>query len=103
MQTYDTVVEAITGLKKRGYVLDFNLAFDKLVCHDKNICLNPSEFEIMEVYRFEGSTNPSDEDIVYAIESKDGLIKGIFSGAYGVYMDSISTEILKKLTSHKSI
>jgi hypothetical protein len=103
MYAYDTVVEAINDLKKRGYSLDFNLAFDKLICHDKNICLNPAEFEIMEVYRFEGSTNPSDEDVVYAIESKDGQVKGVFTGAYGVYMDSISTEILNKLTAHKSL
>ena len=31
MYQYDTVVAAIDGLKERGYNLDFNIAFDKLL------------------------------------------------------------------------
>ena len=58
MQTYNTVTEALTGLKKEGYTIDFNIAFDKLMCSNNNICLNPNEFEITEVHRFEGDTNP---------------------------------------------
>ncbi len=100
MHTYETVVGAINGLKARGFNLDFNLAFDKLICHDNNLCLNPSEFEITEIHRFEGDTNPSDEDVVYAVESKDGSLKGVFSSAFGLYADSISTDMLKKLTIH---
>ena len=100
MYTYDTVVAAINGLKQRGYTIDFNMAFDKLICHQDNICLNPSEFEITEVYRFEGDTNPSDEDVVYAVESKDGKIKGVLTGAFGTYADSISNEMIRKLSMH---
>jgi hypothetical protein len=102
MYTYDTVVEAIDGLRERGYTVDFNLAFDKLICKRTNACLNPSEFEIEEVYRFEGDTNPSDEDVVYAVESKDGKLKGVLTGAFGVYADAASNEMLRKLAMHKS-
>ncbi len=100
MFTYDTVVAAINGLKQRGYIIDFNVAFDKLICSQNNICLNPSEFEITEVYRFEGDTNPSDEDVVYAVESKDGKVKGVITGAFGTYADSISNEMIRKLSMH---
>jgi hypothetical protein len=100
MYTYDTVVAAINGLKQRGYSVDFNMAFDKLICNQNNICLNPSEFEITEVYRFEGETNPSDEDVVYAVESKDGKIKGVLMGAFGTYADSVSNDMIRKLTMH---
>ena len=98
MHTYDTVVDAINGLKQRGYKIDFNIAFDKLICSENKHCLNPSEFEITETYRFEGNTNPSDEDVVYAVESKDGKLKGIVTSAFGMYADSASTEMLKKLS-----
>ena len=101
MENYDTVVAALQGLKARGYSLDFNIAFDNITCAEKGICLNPYEFEITEVYRFEGDTNPDDEDIVYAIESKDGNIKGSMTSAYGMYADSISNEMIQKLTMHK--
>ncbi len=98
MYTYDTVVEAINGLKKRGYSVDFNLAYDQIICVDKIHCLKPDNFEIVETYRFEGDTNPSDEDVVYAIESKDKNVKGIITSAFGTYADSVSTELLQKLS-----
>ncbi|MBC7868023.1 MAG: phosphoribosylpyrophosphate synthetase [Gloeobacteraceae cyanobacterium ES-bin-316] len=101
MEQYDTVVSAINGLKERGYNLDFNIAFDKIICVQNEQCLNPAEFEITEVYRFEGDTNPSDEDVVYAVASKDGHVKGVITSAFGTYADSISTEMIAKLTMHK--
>ena len=102
MESYETVTAALTGLKSRGFALDFNIAFDKLMCNDNGLCLNPHEFEITEVYRFEGESNPSDEDIVYAIESKDGNIKGVITSAFGLYADNASSEMIKKLSMHKS-
>jgi hypothetical protein len=100
MESYDTVVEALEGLKGRGYTIDFNLAFDKLVCSNNTHCLEPAAFEITEVYRFEGNTNPADEDVVYAIEAKNGSLRGVVTSAYGVYAESLSTEMLKKLSIH---
>lgn len=100
MENYDTVVAALAGLKAKGYTLDLNIAFDKIICNENNVCLNPTEFEITEVYRFEGETNPADEDIVYAIESKDAKVKGTITSAYGVYADTISNDMIKKLSTH---
>ena len=100
MQSYDTVVDALKGLKEKGFILDFNISFDSIKCEEQAICLNPHEFEIVETYRFEGDTNPSDEDIVYAIQSKDGTIKGTITSAYGMYADSFNSEMIKKLSPH---
>lgn len=101
MKAYDTVVETLQALKKRGYTMDFNIAFDKLICYENGYCLNPSEFEITEVYRFEGATNPSDEDVVYAVESRDGKIKGVVSSAFGLYADPVSDEMIQKLSMQR--
>jgi hypothetical protein len=101
METYDTVTAALSGLKARGYTIDFNIAFDKLICTKKETLLKLHEFEIVEVYRFEGDTNPDDEDVVYAVESFDKKIKGSLTSAYGIYADNISTEMLRKLSMHK--
>lgn len=100
MDNYDTVTGALTGLKVKGYTMDFNIAFDKLICRENNFCLNPHEFEITEVHRFEGATDPGDEAVVYAVESKDGKMKGVLTSAYGMYADTISTDMLKKLSMH---
>ncbi len=103
MQSYDTVVKALDGLKERGYTTDFNIAFDKLICSQTNVCLNPDEFEITEVYRFEGETNPSDEAVVYGVESKSTNMKGVLVNAYGVYADPISDAMIKKLSLHRNL
>jgi len=98
MKSYDTVTETVNGLKERGYKIDFNLAFDKLICSENKICLNVNEFKIVEVYRFEGDSNPSDEDVVYAVESEDGKIKGVITSAFGLYADPVSDEMIQKLS-----
>ena len=96
MYTYDTVSQATNGLKARGYTIDFNLEEDKIVCSQPPCTLQPNEFEITEVYRFEGNTDPADEAVVYAIESKHGQ-KGILVNGYGPDADPISDEMIKKL------
>ena len=101
MKTYETVTEALKDLKLRGFTTDFNIAFDKLICSENKVCLNPNEFEIVEVHRFEGETDPGDENVVYAIESKDGAIKGTMSSAFGTYAETISNEMIQKLSIHK--
>jgi hypothetical protein len=100
MKSYDTVVEALNGLKTRGYTVNFNIAFDKLICSEKKTCLLPAEFEIVEVHRFEGDSNPADEDVVYAVETINGDIKGVITSAFGLYADAASTEMIHKLTMH---
>ncbi len=101
MLNYDTVSTTINSLKERGYITDFNIAFDKLICNETNVCLNPDEFEITEVYRFEGESNPSDEAVVYAVESKSKDMKGTIVNGYGIYADSMSDEMIKKLSMHR--
>src|SRR5882757_5885783 len=96
MHSYDTVSEAVNDLKKRGYTLDFNLEEGKIVCNKMPLALQPNEFEITEVYRFEGDTDPADEAVVYAIESKHGQ-KGVLVNGYGPSADPISDEMIEKL------
>ena len=100
MESYDTVVAALNGLRVRGYTVNFNIAFDKLICSENKTLLNPDEFEIVEFYRFEGNSNPADEDVVYAVESKEGKIKGVVTSAFGLYADTASAEMIRKLSMH---
>jgi len=91
---YETVTEALRQLKLRGYTLDFNLHDDSIVCNE--VKHHPEDFEIVEVYRYEGDTDPADEATVYAIESKAGL-KGVLIAGYGMSSDEFSAGILKKI------
>ena len=97
---YSTVSEAIQQLREQGFTLDFNLAENCIVC--ENDQFNPDEFEIVDVYRYEGDSDPADEAAVYAIESTSGL-KGILVTGYGSSSDSISAAILQKLHNRKTL
>ena len=94
MFVYDTVSEAVNGLKKRGYELDFNLSENCIICHGDKFDIN--DFEIVEIHRFEGNTDPSDEAAVYAIESTGGK-KGVLVSGYGISAEGMSAEMVKKL------
>jgi hypothetical protein len=99
-ESYGTVSETINGLKKDGYTLDFNIASDRIVCHEKNIALSPDEFQIDKVYRFEGESNPDDEAIVYAISAINSNAKGTLVNGYGISADPATSALIEKLQTH---
>ena len=92
------MIEALAALEEKGYTCNFNLISDGLQTKTEEdvIKLSPDEFDITEVHRFEGMSNPSDNSILYAIESEGGL-KGTLVNAYGTYADPLSSEMIKKL------
>ena len=91
---YATVSEAVNDLRKQGFTQDFNLEENCITCHPEKF--DHDEFEIVDVYRYEGNTDPADEATVYAIESRSGM-KGILVTGYGTATDNMTTEILSKL------
>ena len=97
MYSYDTVSEAVNDLSKRGFTDNLRMQPHCLYCDEKDLELSPHEFEIVEVYRFEGNTDPADETIVYAISANDNTVKGTLVNAYGVYSESTSEELVEKL------
>lgn len=96
MESYDTLIEAIQGLKELGYTYDFNLMDNHIHCKDISTNFGPDDFNVSAVFRFEGMSNPSDNSILYAIETLTG-IKGVLLDSYGVYSGEISDELLQKL------
>ena len=100
MKNYDTMSEALNDLKKRGYDHDFNLGEEFVESKQNKARLKADEFEIDEVHRFEGNTDPGDENIVYAISSIKHELKGVLINAYGMYSDTTSAAIVSKLHEH---
>ena len=92
---YDTVTEAIRKLREKGFTKDFNIEENCLVCHPDKF--SPADFEVLEIYRYEGNSDPADESTVYGIASNSGM-RGILVTAYGATTDTLSAQILEKLT-----
>lgn len=97
MYQYASPSLAINDLRGRGYTEDYNLSDNCLICN--SIKYNPEDFEITEVYRFEGNSDPADESVVYGIEAKDGR-KGVLVNGYGYSSESMGDKIAQKLKLH---
>ena len=95
---YATVTEAIEKLRSQGFTSDFTLEGTQFVCAEGKFNIN--QFEIMDVYRYEGDTDPADEAMVYALESDTGL-KGILVTGYGISSDNEAMNVLNNLPIHK--
>lgn len=94
-ENYDTLSEAIQGLRREGYTEDFNLKPHCLMCPSSKLELHPEEFHVDAFYRFEGMSNPDDNSILYAISGEG--IKGILVDAYGAYSDNLTEPMISKL------
>lgn len=97
MKNYETLVDALNDLNKRGYTA--NLSLDGNTIDDKSadIQMDAKDFEIDEFYRFEGASNPSDMSILYAISSSKYNLKGALVNAYGTYADDSDSAVHAKL------
>ena len=95
---YSTVVEAIEALKKKGYTIDFNLDENCLVCGTDKYKIE--DLEIVDVYHYEGDTDPADKASLYAIESKSGE-KGILLVGNNANVEPHQEETLRRLSIRK--
>lgn len=96
MHNYDTVSEALSDLKKRGFAYDFNIKGGKMACPVLNTEYDQGQLQILETYRFEGPSDPADEAVVFGLEASDG-VKGVFVDGYGAYYDEEGLELLQRM------
>jgi len=99
-ESFGTLSETLNGLIKLGYTHDFNIQEECLVCNQTNESLQPDEFKIDKVYRFEGATNPDDQSILYAISSLQFHMLGTLVNGYGISADEEVSKLIKKLQTH---
>ena len=97
MKNFETSLEAIQDLNKRGYTSNLSLEGDTIDDEDRDIKMTADDIEIDEFYRFEGPSNPDDMSIVYAVTSKKYNLKGVLINAFGTYANNSSSAIQAKL------
>lgn len=99
-ESFGTLSETINGLIALGYTLDFNIREECLFCQSTQTTLQPDDFHIDKVYRFEGTSNPEDQSILYAIASEKHNVKGLLVNGYGISADEASSRLIEKLQTH---
>ena len=76
----------VRRMKGEGYTEDFQVTSKGLTSPDKSKTYKPDQVKIVNFYRFEGESDPGDNNILYVIETNDG-IKGTLVDGYGAYSD----------------
>jgi len=96
-ESYGTLSETINELAKFGYTHDFNVKDESIVNHKNDTSLSPEDFQIDKVYRFEGTSDPDYQSILYAISSLKNDVKGVLVNGYGISSDDTSSKLIEKL------
>ena len=67
-----------------GFTANFNV-MDGLLHHaDSGKSYQPEQVHVVDFFRFEGVSDPDDNDILYLIRTNDGR-RGTLADAYGIY------------------
>ena len=77
-----TMVGCMNKLHADGYTENFIAKEKGLEAPTNGKVYIPEEVKIISFYRFEGESDPADNAIVYAVETKDG-VKGMLVDSYG--------------------
>jgi hypothetical protein len=93
MQTLSTV---ITKLTQKGYEVQFKVTDEGLLSLSSDKVYGPEQVKICHFYRFEGESNPSDNSILYAIETQDGEMGTLVDG-YGASSDELIDHFIKQV------
>jgi hypothetical protein len=69
---YNSLTEAIQDLTKRGFTANFEFSDQAFRDVNTGRTFNAEDLIIVERYGFQGTSDPDDTSIVYALESEDG-------------------------------
>jgi hypothetical protein len=89
-----TLTSCTNSLLAKGYETQFKALKHGLKSLTTEKIYSPEEVKITNFYRFEGESDPSDNAILYAIETLSGE-KGTLTDAYGPYSDPHVTKFVQ--------
>lgn len=92
-----TLTDAIKFFEMHGYRENLIGCFDHLKSQCRKILIQPSEIDVKDIYRFENSSDPGDQSILYAISIPSKNLKGLYIESYGLYHEEQSDALQKAL------
>ena len=99
MEDPETVVDALRLLKADGYEVEFQLVDGHLACNADDVVCPASDAVVERLYRFEGSSDPGDEMVVFGLRDPETGRRGVLASAFGVAADPEILEHLHGLSS----
>ena len=92
-----SLASTIKELQARGYRENLVPNYDHFYYGLNKTELYPSDIFFDEVVRFEDSSDPEGQSVLYAISSPTKNIKGIYIESYGFYHDELSSSMIERM------
>ena len=94
-----TITEAVSTLEERGYTGQFCVVEGPpgLVCGQCNHRVSPDQAEVVELFRFEGESDPADEAVCAGLRCTNCGQLGTLTAAYGMSADPAEADVLAML------
>lgn len=89
--------DAIRELEKKGYDKNLAAKSDHFCCDCGDTKLYPQDVFIDEIIRFDNSSDPSDQAILYAISCDKKNLKGLYVESYGFYNEQLSLALIERI------
>jgi hypothetical protein len=96
MDEMKTLASCLNKVVKDGYTENFKVAEQGLQSLETEKIYKPDQIHIVNFFRFEGASDPSDSAILYIIETNDGA-RGTLTDAYGMYADANIDKFIKEV------
>ncbi|MBK9636408.1 MAG: hypothetical protein IPO63_00765 [Bacteroidetes bacterium] len=90
------MVSSLNSFVEKGYTEDYKAQVSGLKALKSGKIYQPEEVKVVDFHRFEGSSDPGDESILYAIETSDGG-KGTLVDSYGPKSDTKVTTFMQQV------
>jgi len=91
-----TLVSCLNYLIKQGFTEDYKVNDKGMKSLQSEKIYTPHDVKVLNFYRFEGSSDPADNSILYAIETNDGM-RGTLVDAFGPYADTKVTAFMQQV------
>lgn len=91
-----TMSSCMTKLDNLGYTAQFKAEGNLLHSLNTQQAYRPEQVQIVNFYRFEGTSNPEDNAILYAVLTDSGE-KGTITDAYGAYNDEAISVFIREV------
>lgn len=95
--------DTIRELQKKGYKENFAPCYDHLTFGSGYIKVYPRDIIFDEIFRFENSSDPDDQSILYAISYPALNIKGLLVESYGLYHDELSNAMIERIKFSRAL
>lgn len=92
-----SLYEMVTQLEHLGYSENLGAKGDHFEARSGALKIYPDEIVVDKMLRFENTSDPDDQAIVYAISAPDKGVKGVYVDSYGINGDELSPGLLRAL------